>query len=355
MRGRRQIRRAAVAGVLAILLLASWKTWARPFQPPRPAPDLAEIRYGPHERNVLDIWKAIPKPGQAGPTPLVVYFHGGGFRSGDKSSVPVRLIMKCRDAGISVASANYRLSATAPYPAPMIDGARAIQFLRSRAQAFGIDPSRIAASGNSAGGGIALWVGFHDDLADPKSDDPILRESSRVSCLGVDGAQTSYDPRFIKPLIGGRAHEHPAFRKFYAIRSAADWESPAFQRLFEDASPLNHVSAGDPPSILFYTEPKGPLPSDALPGDGIHHPLFGAALKAVIDPLGIECIVKHEDDYPMFDDHRDDSYRDMVQFFERQLSSDRSDRPVRSVGSSRRPAGASPTGHRLRVQATSGL
>jgi acetyl esterase/lipase len=320
MTSRPRLRRAALVGVFGILVLASWKTWARPLgalQAPRPQPDLSDIRYGPHERNVLDIWKARPKPAHAEMTPLVVFFHGGGFRLGDKASVPARLIAKCRDAGIAVASVNYRLSQTAPYPAPMMDGARAIQFLRFHAREFGIDPTRIAASGSSAGAGIALWVGFHDDLADPKSDDPVLRESSRVTCLGVDGAQTSYDPRFIKSLIGGRAHEHPALRQLYGIKSDADLDSAMIQRFFEDASPLNHVSTGDPPAILFYAEPNGPLPVDARPGDGIHHPRFGRALADRLRPLGIECVVKHEGEYPMLDDRNEHKYRDMVEFFER--------------------------------------
>ena len=70
----------------------------------------------------IDLWKA----GASSPTPLVVFFHGGGFRQGDKASVPGWLVSKCRNAGISVASANYRLSPMAAFPAPMRDGAGAI-------------------------------------------------------------------------------------------------------------------------------------------------------------------------------------------------------------------------------------
>ena len=86
-----------------------------------------------------------------------------------------------------------------PFPAPMLDGARAIQFLRLKAKELGIDPARIAACGNSAGAGIALWAGFHDDLADPGSADPVLR-GNRLAwpAWALSGAQTSYDPRFIK-------------------------------------------------------------------------------------------------------------------------------------------------------------
>jgi acetyl esterase len=320
MIARPQTRHVVVLGVFAVLLLGTWRSWGRPlglFEPVKPSPDMANIRYGPHDRNVLDLWKARPKPGRTGPAPLVVFFHGGGFRGGDKTSIPASLVLRCLDAGISVASANYRLSQTAPFPAPMLDGGRAVQFVRSRASELEIDPDRIAAAGSSAGAGIALWVGFHDDLADAKSDDPIARQSSRVTCLATDGAQTSYDPRFIKALIGGRAHEHSALRSFFGITSDADLESARTHKLYEDASPVNYVTPGDPPVFLFYAEPDAPLAPDARPGQGIHHPLFGRAIKAKLDPIGIECILRHRDEYPKEDDPREDMSRDMTNFFTR--------------------------------------
>ncbi len=320
MIARPQTHYVAVLSLLLVFLLTTWRTWGRPlglFELVKPSPDVVNLRYGPHDRNVLDVWKARPKLGQTQPVPLVVFFHGGGFRGGDKASIPASLVLNCLGAGISVASANYRLTQTAPFPAPMLDGARAIQFVRSKAADLGIDPDRIAASGSSAGAGIALWVGFHDDVADPESKDPIARESSRVTCVATDGAQTSYDPRFIKALIGGRAHEHSALRSFFGITSDTDLESPRAHRLYVDASPLNHVTPGDPPVLLFYAEADGPLAVDAKPGQGIHHPLFGRALKAKLDPIGIECILRHRDDYPKEDDPTEDMCRDMASFFTR--------------------------------------
>lgn len=229
MSDRLRSRPMAAMAFLLLLLLAGWQSWGRSlglFEPTKPAADLADVRYGPHERNLLNVWKAKPPPGQAGPRPLVVFFHGGGFRSGDKSIVPAWLLRDCLDQGISVASANYRLSQIAPFPAPMLDGARVIQYLRLNAAELGVDPNRIAASGSSAGAGIALWVGFHDDLADPTSNDPVARQSSRVCCLGVEGAQTTYDPRMIKTIVGGRAHEHSALRSFSASSPTARWIRP---------------------------------------------------------------------------------------------------------------------------------
>ncbi len=315
---------AALWVFLAVFSLVSWTTWARPFRAPeipKPPPDFKDLHYGPHVRQALDLWLTRPKTSSGAGSPLVVFFHGGAFRMGDKASVTGRLIAGCLEKGISVASANYRFSQDAPYPAPMLDGARAIQFLRAHAADFGIDPRRIAAAGSSAGAGIALWVGFHDDLADSESEDPVLRQSTRLTCLGVDGAQCSYDPRFIKALLGGRVYEHPALLPLFGITTAAerDRPSPSVSELYEDASPINHLSRDDPPGILFYAEPDEPISRRAKPGDGIHHPRFGKVLKHRMDELGLECVVHHERDYPFWDDRKEDVARDLVAFFARHL------------------------------------
>src|SRR6266513_1497905 len=68
-------------------------------------PDLANLHYGPHERNVLDLWKA--KSDQ--PTPLVVFIHGGGFRGGGKEQLSPALLQGLLERGISVMAINYRL------------------------------------------------------------------------------------------------------------------------------------------------------------------------------------------------------------------------------------------------------
>ena len=278
-----------------------------------PAPDAADVRYGPHGRDVLDFWKAKGEDGKA--TPLVVFIHGGGFRGGDKAGLPAGLVAGCLEAGISVASINYRLSEDAPFPAPMLDGARAIQFLREKADRWGIDPDRIAASGGSAGAGIALWIGFHDDLADPESDDPIARRSTRLAGMAVLGAQSSYDPRFIKSHVGGRAHEHPALRPFFGLKPDEPLASPRVYPLYEAASAINLVSADDPPVFLYYSEPKGALPDDSEPGKGIHHPNFGVALREALEPLGIACAVRHRDDYRGPDKPQAALIREMIAFF----------------------------------------
>src|SRR5687767_14483102 len=109
-------------------------------RPPMPEPTYAEVKYGPHERNVLDFWKA---PGD-GPRPLIVHIHGGGFVGGDKRGFSPVFLQAARDAGISMAAIHYRFVGNGTiFPAPQQDGARAIQFLRSKASEWNIDPKQI--------------------------------------------------------------------------------------------------------------------------------------------------------------------------------------------------------------------
>ena len=119
-----------------------------------PKPTLSEVRYGDHERHVLDFWKA---PADT-PTPLVFVIHGGGWSGGSKERLarfvdPAALLK----AGISVVAINYRLMKHAddvepPVKAPMHDAARALQFVRSKATEWNIEKERIGAAGGSAGG-----------------------------------------------------------------------------------------------------------------------------------------------------------------------------------------------------------
>ncbi len=256
----------------------------------RPKPDLTDEHYGPHQRQVLDLWKSKSDK----PTPLVVYIHGGGFRGGDKSSLPPTLFALL-DEGISLMAIHYRLSPEVSFPAHYLDSARAIQFARHHAREWNLDPHRMGATGGSAGAGTSLWIGFHDDLADPQNEDPILRESTRLSGMAVFGAQSTYDPHVIKEWIGEAAARHPALEGFYGIKWA-DIDTPEAREKFKAAAPITHLTKEDPPVIAFYNEPRGPLPPDAKPGQGIHHINFGLKLKEQMDQLGIECTIRHADE-----------------------------------------------------------
>jgi acetyl esterase/lipase len=224
------------------------------YAPSVPKPTFTEIRYGPHERNVLDFWKADSER----PAPLVFVIHGGGWQAGEKERVDrfvdVSALLK---AGISVAAINYRYVSQArdagiqpPVKAPMEDCARALQFVRSKAKEWNIESKQIGAAGGSAGACSSLWLAFHDDLANPKSDDPVARESTRLFCAAVNGPQTSLDPLQMKEWTpnskyGGHAFGLDSFPAFLAGRERIlPW--------IKEYSPYELVSAGDPPVYMTF-------------------------------------------------------------------------------------------------------
>ena len=167
-----------------------------------PTPTIQNARYSNHERNVVDIWQAEEKS----PTPLVLVIHGGGWRGGAKERVDRFVdVQALLNAGISVAALNYRFVDQAiqegvkpPVKAPLYDAARCLQFVRSKSKLWNIDTTQIAAAGGSAGACSSLWLAFHDDLCEPTSDDPVARQSTRLCCAAVIGAQTSLDPEQMK-------------------------------------------------------------------------------------------------------------------------------------------------------------
>lgn len=249
-----------------------------------PPPTRAEVSYGPHALNVLDFWQAEGN----GPRPLLVYIHGGGWVSGDKELKATDL-RPFLDRGISCASINYRLSSEAPLPAPVHDAARAIQFLRTKATEWNIDPNRIALTGGSAGACTSIWLLLHDDLAKPDAEDPVLRQSTRViAAAGISG-QTSIDPPVIEGWLGPNVLKHRMINRAVGEATIEDAlkNYEAHKALYVEFSPYNHVDGKDPPLLMVYDN-NMTLPSENA-GHGIHHPVFGVKLKEKSDKVGHEC------------------------------------------------------------------
>ncbi|HVU86029.1 MAG TPA: alpha/beta hydrolase [Pirellulales bacterium] len=250
-------------------------------------PDVENVAYGPHQRNVLDLWKAKSEK----PTPLVVFIHGGGFVNGDKGQVRNRpVIRQCLDAGVSFASINYRFREHAAIQDILRDAARAIQYLRAHAKEYNIDPARIAAFGGSAGAGTSLWLAFHDDLADPKATDPVLRQSSRLTAAGSLEGQASYDLRDWKQIVGDSPFARGAAEwvQFYRFASAADVDTPEADRVMRDCSMVNLITKDDVPVALACSFPDEE-PKDR--GAYLHHPKHSTAIADRCKQNGIDCLL----------------------------------------------------------------
>ncbi len=264
--------------------------------PEQATPTVANVHYGDHERQVLDFYQAQ----SAQPTPLVFQIHGGGWVGGDKARVDH--LQTYLAAGISVVSINYRYSTQAqlagikpPVQWPLQDAAQALQFVRSKAGEWHLDRQRIAATGGSAGGCSSLWLAFHDDLADPKSPDPVARESTRLYCAAVISAQTTLDPQQMQAWTpnsryGGHAF---GFMSNPADAKTRDGQFPQFLAAREQIrpwikmySPFELVSADDPPIYLFYSVAPA-LGQEQK--DPTHTANFGVKLEERLRSVGLEC------------------------------------------------------------------
>jgi acetyl esterase/lipase len=265
--------------------------------PPPVAPTLANVAYGSHERQVLDFYKAESDK----PTPLLFFIHGGGWVGGDKSGRSGPGVKPYLAAGISVVSINYRYSWQAqlagvkpPVKAPLEDAARALQFVRSKAKEWNIDKARIGASGGSAGACSSLWLAFHGDMADPKSSDPVARESTRLWCAAVNGAQTSLDPKQLKEWTPNSRYGGHAFG--FMDPNNTKTRDTLFAEFLEhreevlpwikEYSPYEHVTADDPPVYLLYAAAPA-LGQEQR--DPTHTANYGVKLQEKCREVGVPC------------------------------------------------------------------
>lgn len=270
------------------------KAKAKAENPAVVKPTFGEVRYGMHERHVLDFWKAD----SARPTPLVFVIHGGGWQGGEKERVNKFVNVEGLLAnGLSVAAINYRFIKQAeeegikpPVHAPLHDAARALQFVRSKATEWNIDKSRIGATGGSAGACSSLWLAFHDDLADLKSSDPVARESTRLYCAAVIGAQTTLDPQQMKEWTpnskyGGHAFGMKNFDSFLSERQTIlPW--------IAEYSPYALVSSDDPPVYLTYSAPPAIGQNQK---DPTHTSNFGVKLQEHCQAKNVPCELVYPD------------------------------------------------------------
>ncbi len=151
--------------VLCVAELTCSPTWASDpaDRPPQrtvktPSPTMSDVEYGKQESQVLDFWKADADK----PTPVMIYFHGGGFKKGSKKQISrdIRVDEYLKN-GISCVSAGYPFSDTLDIPSICKECEGVITFVRSKAKEWNIDPERIGVSGCSAGAIIAFWIGTH--------------------------------------------------------------------------------------------------------------------------------------------------------------------------------------------------
>jgi acetyl esterase/lipase len=284
---------------LLALLLASPAFAQPPKAPPKGIdPTQENVPYGSHPRQVVDFYQTKSEK----PTPVVLAIHGGGWVNGNKDGYRTSA-KRYLDNGISVVAINYRMVTEAtekkiepPVKWPLEDAARALQFVRSKAKEWNLDKTRIAATGGSAGACSSLYLLYHDDMADPKSTDPIARESTRLLCAAVNGPQTTLDPKVCREWmpnarygghafgITGKEGRDSAFSTFHEQRETLlPW--------IKAYSPIAHVTSDDPPVFMEFPSQKKPPVKGEAQDDPTHSALYGLILLEALKEKKVEGII----------------------------------------------------------------
>jgi acetyl esterase/lipase len=200
-----------------------------------------------------------------------------------------------------------------PVKACLHDAARALQTIRSKAKEWNVDPKRVGATGGSAGACTSLWLALHDDLANLDSDVRIARQSSRLTCAAVSGAQTSLDPKELREWIPNAIYGGHAFGFAQQGRSRPE----EFELLIanrekvlpwiKEYSPIELVTSDDPPIYLDFPNQKTPPAIGQPEADPTHSAMYGVQLAVKLKAAGVEAVVS----YP---GHMDEKYGSITQF-----------------------------------------
>ncbi|MGB0413107.1 MAG: alpha/beta hydrolase [Coraliomargarita sp.] len=239
------------------------------------------------------------------PAPIIIYIHGGGFVAGSKEKAArITFIEQALQDGVHFASINYRYKQSSfdepsdpqrtSLPGCFLDGARAVQFLRANAGQWNIDPERVIVFGSSAGGGISLFLGANDDVADPESDDPVLRESSRVFAVGHFSSQPTYNtskwPEILglpeaelRAVIRSDKQNTPEYLRL-GLKSEDEVESPLGLRYRSMIDMSANIDAEDPAMFIYN---GGAMRNPTTHGQVVHHVRLSMYLEDQLKAHGV--------------------------------------------------------------------
>ena len=213
-------------------------------------PNYKDLVYAPvSATQKLDLY--LPTTG-AGPFPLVINIHGGGFKFGDKGMLSETTGKALLNAGFAVASIDYRLSGEAIFPAAVQDAKAAVRFLRANAAQYNLNPDKVAVFGQSAGGNIAAMVGVTGNISD--YDDASLGNAGVSSA--VQAVINQYGPTdFLQMDAQAKAQGCSASDQTH--NDASSFESAyigaAIQTVPEQvkkSNPITYISKDTPPFLI---------------------------------------------------------------------------------------------------------
>jgi hypothetical protein len=274
---------------------------------PQPVPTKADISYGSHPHQVMDLY--LP-PKAAGPSPVVIWF--GGIWESTKGGPDLNALfsINCAAMAVETRAMADRPRTDPPIACVLLDARRVVQFVRLHAAEWNIDPERIALAGGSQAALPALYVACAGERADPHSSDPVERVSTKVTCVLARNCQPSIDPKRMQDWVPGVEWGWPALGgpSFQDTLARRDELLPLIQQWSPDWL-LNQET----PPIYFMnnsglTRPEG---VQEMPYR-VHSPLWALGFQQLAKAQGLAC-------YVSFPGHPSEKYQDEWDFLRHQL------------------------------------
>jgi triacylglycerol lipase len=208
---------------------------------------IKDVKYGPHERHVMDVYEPVEKPSDM--MPVIVHLHGGGFQHGDKEDGE-NMGKYFSGHGILFISMNYRYAPEIQWPEGTEDIAGVLKWVKENVKKYGGDPDRIFLSGHSAGAGhVASYVFFEGhQIPDDGVVGAILISIPNADTTRLHGPDFSY--------MGKDESKYPAMSSVDNVDSC---KVPIYMVIAENDHPNVHFSCHSLINALYERDNKLPL------------------------------------------------------------------------------------------------
>jgi len=223
--------------VWAAIRSGELKTVKPPKQMPAGVQLTKDIEYGKVGKRSLKLDMYRPTK-QKKPVPGLIFIHGGAWKGSNKDRYRLYAARYAQQGYVAV-SISYRLSGEAPFPAAVQDAKCAVRWMRANAAKYGVDPNNICVLGGSAGGHLAMMVGYSSDAKRLEGRGGHQNVSSRVQA--------------VVNLYGPCDLTVPVIRQVDAVQEFLGGKKYDQEPdLYKKASPISYLTKDDPPTLILH-------------------------------------------------------------------------------------------------------